>query len=64
VKRGNFTTMLSRIRDRPIPDPTMEREMSELCARLDAMETEQRHIVNVGNINEAESENEAGNEGE
>ena len=37
--------------------------MRELHARLDAMETTQRHIVDTEDINEAESENEAGNEG-
>jgi hypothetical protein len=48
----------------PMPDPTREREMHKLCARIDAMETTQRCIVDVGDINEAESENEVGNEGE
>ena len=38
--------------------------MRELRARLDAMETTQRHTVDVGDISEAESENEAGHEGE
>ena len=47
-----------------MPDPTVEREMHELRARLDAMEIAQRCIVDVGDISEAESENEAGNEGE
>jgi Icc-related predicted phosphoesterase len=47
-----------------MPDPVREREMHELRARLDAMETTQRHTVNVGDIKEAESENEARNEGE
>jgi hypothetical protein len=56
--------MLPRRRDRPMPDPTVEREMHELCARLDAMETTQRCTVDVGDINEAECENEAGHEGE
>jgi hypothetical protein len=56
--------MLSRRRDRPMPDPAIEREMCELRARLDAMETTQRCTVNVGDISEAESENEAGHEGE
>jgi hypothetical protein len=56
--------MPSRRRDRPIPDPKMEREMHELRARLDAMEIAQRCTVDTGNISEAESENEAGNEGE
>jgi hypothetical protein len=47
-----------------MPDPTVERDMRELCARLDAMETTQRHTINAGDISEAESENEVGNEGE
>jgi hypothetical protein len=47
-----------------MPDPTVEREMHELRARLDAMETTQRCIVDTGDISEAESENEDGNEGE
>jgi hypothetical protein len=55
--------MPPRRRDRPMPmpDPTREREMHELRARLDAMETTQRHTVDAGDISEAESENEAGN---
>jgi hypothetical protein len=48
----------------PMPDPAREREMHELRARLDAMETTQRHTVDAGDISEAESENETGNEGE
>jgi hypothetical protein len=56
--------MPPRRRDRPMPNPAVEREMRELRARLDAMETKQRHTVDVGDIREAESENEAGNEGE
>jgi hypothetical protein len=52
--------MLPKRRDRPMPDPTMEREMCELCARLDAMETAQRCTVDTGDINETDSENEAG----
>ena len=47
-----------------MPNPTVEREMCELCARLDAMETTQRCIVNARDISEAESENEAGQKGE
>ena len=38
--------------------------MHELHARIDAMETTQRRIVDAGNINKDESENEAGDEGE
>ena len=47
-----------------MPDPAMEREMRELRARLDAMETTQRHTVNAGDISEDESENEVGHKGE
>jgi hypothetical protein len=47
-----------------MPDPTVEREMHELRARLDAMETTQRCTVDTGDISEADSENEAGHEGE
>jgi hypothetical protein len=56
--------MPSRRRDRPMPDLVVEREMRELCARLDAIETSQRCLINVGDISEAKSENEAGNKGE
>jgi hypothetical protein len=56
--------MPPRRRDRPMPDPVVEREMRELRARLDSMEIAQRCTVNVGDISEAESENEDGNEGE
>jgi hypothetical protein len=41
-------------------DPTMEREMRDLRARLEDMETTQRCIANVGDV----SEDEAGHEGE
>jgi len=56
--------MLPRRRDRPMPDPAVEREMCELRARLDAMETTHRCIVDVGDISKVESENEAGHEEE
>jgi hypothetical protein len=56
--------MLPRRRDRPMPDPIVEREMHELRVRIDAMETTQRCIVDARDINEAKSENEDGNEGE
>jgi hypothetical protein len=61
----HFTAMPLRRRDRPIPmlDPALEREMHELRAMLDAMETTQRFTVGARDINEAESENEDGNEG-
>jgi hypothetical protein len=48
----------------PMPDPAVEKEMPKLRARLDAMETAKRRTVDIGDINEAESENKAGNEGE
>jgi hypothetical protein len=54
---------MPRRRDMQIPDPAREREMHELRSRLDAMETTQRCIVDAGDISEAESENEAGDEG-
>jgi hypothetical protein len=55
-----------RRRDRPMtmPYPVREREMHELHAWLDAMETTQRRTVDVGDISEANSENEAGNKEE
>jgi hypothetical protein len=53
-----------RRRDRPMPNPAVEREMRELSARLDAMETTQRCTIDAGDISEDESENEAGNKGE
>jgi hypothetical protein len=56
--------MPPRRRDKQLLDPTMERQMRELCARLDAMEIAQRRIVDVGDISKDESENEVGNEGE
>jgi hypothetical protein len=52
--------MPTRRRDRKLPNPTVERKMCELRARLDPMETTQRHIVYAGDISEHESENEAG----
>jgi len=53
-----------RRQERYIPDPSMERYMRELCARLDAMETTQGQTPNTGDISEAESENEEGVEEE
>jgi hypothetical protein len=61
-KEEKFSSMSSRRRDRKMPNPTMEREMCDLHARFDAIETTQRHIVGTGDISEAESENEARNE--
>jgi hypothetical protein len=64
-KRGTFYIHAAeKKRQMPMPDLAVEREMRELRARLDAMETTQRRTADVGDINEAESENETGNEGE
>jgi hypothetical protein len=43
-----------------MPDPAVEREMRELRAKIDAMETSKRSTIDTGDINEANSENEAG----
>jgi hypothetical protein len=53
-----------RRRDRPMPDLAVEREMHELHARLDAMETTQRRTIDTGDISEADSENEDGHKEE
>jgi hypothetical protein len=63
-KREPFSTMPPRRRDIPMPNPTMERKMHKLRARLDAMDIAQRRTIDAGDISEDESENEAGNEGE
>jgi hypothetical protein len=52
--------MPPRRRERDMPDPAVEREMRELRARLDAMETTQRRATDTGDVSEVESENEAG----
>jgi hypothetical protein len=56
--------MLPRRRDRPMPDLAMEREMREIRARLDAMETTHRCTFDTRDINDPDSENEDGHEGE
>jgi hypothetical protein len=55
---------MPRRRGRQMPDPTMEREMHDLCARLEDMETSHRCTTDVGDVSESESEDEAGHEGE
>jgi hypothetical protein len=54
---NRFEAMPPRRTERAMPDPAVEREMKELCARLDAMETTQRRTVDAGDVSEAESEN-------
>jgi hypothetical protein len=56
--------MPPRRRDRPMPDLAVEREMYELRVRIDAMETTQRHTVDVAHISKADSKNEVGHEEE
>jgi hypothetical protein len=38
----------------PVENRAMEREMRELCARLDAMETTQRRAPDAGDVSDAE----------
>jgi hypothetical protein len=64
ITEEHFSAMPLRRRDKPMPDTAVEREMHELCTKLDAMETTQRHTVDAGDFSEAESENEAGHKGE
>jgi hypothetical protein len=45
-------------------DPAMEREMRDLRARLEDMETVQRCTVSVGDLSDSESEAEAEHEEE
>ena len=45
-------------------DPTMEREMCDLRARLEDMETTQRRTVSVGDLSDSKSEIEAEHEEE
>jgi hypothetical protein len=51
-----------RRRGRQMTDPAMEREMCDLRARLEDMETTQRCIVSVGDLSDSESEIEAEHE--
>jgi hypothetical protein len=55
---------MPRGRGRQMPNPAIEREMCDICARLEDMETTQRCIAGVGDISDFESENEARHEGE
>jgi hypothetical protein len=49
----SVSTMPPRRRaEPPVAKRAMEREMRELCARLDAMETTQRRAPDVGDISE------------
>jgi hypothetical protein len=45
-----------RHKERPVVNVAMEEEMIQLRARLDAMETTQRRALDVGDVDEVESE--------
>jgi hypothetical protein len=51
---------MPRRRGRQMQNPEMEREMRDLRARLEDMETTQRHTADVGDLSESENEDEAG----
>jgi hypothetical protein len=51
-----------RHQERVMRDPAVEREMREIFAQLDAMDTTQRETLDTEYINESESENEFGAE--
>jgi hypothetical protein len=53
---------MPRRRGRQMTDPSMEKEMRDLRARLKDMETTQRRIVSAGDLSESESEIEAKHE--
>jgi hypothetical protein len=55
---------MSRRGGRQMNDTSMEREMRDLRARLEDMETVQRHIVIAGDLSDFESEIEAEHEEE
>jgi hypothetical protein len=55
---------MPRGRGRQVPNPDMEREMRDIHARLEDMETSQRCTASVGDVSESESEDEAGHERE
>lgn len=44
-----------RCKDKPVENPSMEEEITWLCARLDSMETTQRRAPDTGDINEVKS---------
>jgi hypothetical protein len=47
---------MSLRRGRQVIDPVVERQMRDLRARLEDMETTQRRIVSAGNLSDSESE--------
>jgi hypothetical protein len=58
--KEKITTMPPRRRQEiPMLDPTMEREMRELCDQLDSMEKTQKQTVDARDVSESQNENEA-----
>ena len=55
---------MSRRRGRQMIDPAMEKEMRDLQARLEDMETKQRRTVSARDLSDSESEIEAEHEEE
>jgi hypothetical protein len=55
---------IPRRKGRQMPNPAMERDMCDLRARLEDMETAQRCTIDVGYLSDSESENEVKHEGE
>jgi hypothetical protein len=55
---------IPRGRGRQVPNLAMEREMHDIRARLEDMETTQRRTAGVGDVSESESEDEARHERE
>jgi hypothetical protein len=57
VSGENVSTMLPRRHaEPPIANRAVEREMRELCVRLDVMDTVQSREPNVGDVSDAERE--------
>jgi hypothetical protein len=55
---------MSRERGRKVPNPTMERDIHDLHAKVMDMEIKQRCTTSDGDLSDSESENQAGHEGE
>jgi hypothetical protein len=47
---------MPRRRGRQMTDPAMEKEMHDLCTRLEDMETTQRCTVSAGDLSDSKSE--------
>jgi hypothetical protein len=57
VSGEKVSTMMPRRRaEPPVENRVVEREMREICARLDVMETTQRIAPDAGDVSDVESE--------